>query len=149
MSYQLAQMNIARFLYPADDPRLEGFISQLDTINALAENSPGFVWRLKTEAGNSLDVRGFDDPSILVNMSVWTDCESLFEYTYHSEHVKVFADRAQWFEKRPGKPPLVLWWIESGTIPTVEEGRRRLDLLAEQGPSPAAFTLKKRFDPPV
>ena len=148
-TYHLAQYNVARALYPLDDPRMQGFVTQLDTINALAERTPGFVWRLKSDSGNSTDINPYDDPHMIINMSVWEDPDSLFEFTYHTDHVKVFADRLQWFERMKGQPSLVLWWVEAGVIPDEYEGKRRLELLADEGPSPKAFTLKKRFDPPA
>ena len=49
--FHLAQLNIGRFRAPLDDPIMEGFRTQLDPINALADQSPGFVWRLQTEDG--------------------------------------------------------------------------------------------------
>ena len=91
--------------------------------------------------------QAYEDPKILVNMSVWEDVESLFDYTYHSDHVRLFANRNQWFERRDKAPSLVLWWINAGDIPTVEEGKRRLEILAQNGPGPEAFTIKNRFPP--
>ncbi|CAM2006353.1 DUF3291 domain-containing protein [Acanthopleuribacter pedis] len=146
--YHLAQYNIARALYPLDDERMHGFMSQLDAVNALAEAAPGFVWRLKSDSGNSTDIQLYEDARIVVNMSVWTDPDTLFEYTYHSDHVKVFADRHQWFERRTKQASLVLWWHPADETPSGEEGKKRLAYLQEHGPSPHAFTLKKRFDKP-
>ena len=146
--YHLAQINIAYCLYPIDDPRMNGFTSQLDAINALAESSPGFIWRLQTDEGHSVSIQAYDDPKIIVNMSVWKDVDALFDYTYHSPHVKVFADRNQWFERRTKEPTLALWWIPAGHIPTAEEGKQRLAILAEKGPTGEAFTIKKRFPAP-
>ena len=147
-SYQLAQINIAHALYPLDDDRMHGFTSQLDAVNALADEAPGFIWRLQSDSGHAADIQAYDDPNILVNMSVWEDADALFEYVYHSGHVKVFASRGDWF-KRPQKnnPTATLWWIPTGHIPTAEEGKARLTILAEKGPSPEAFTIKKRFPP--
>ena len=113
MTHHLAQVNIARLLAPIDDPRLADFVAQLDSINALAEQSPGFVWRLKTEAGNATDVVFNDDPFVIVNMSVWESVESLRDYTYSSKHIEVFRRRAEWFEK-PAKPTYCLWWAPVG-----------------------------------
>ena len=53
MHHHLAQINLARLIAPLDDPRIADFVAQLDTINALAEQSPGFVWRLQDESGNA------------------------------------------------------------------------------------------------
>ena len=145
--YCLAQINVGRMSYPLEDPRMEGFRSQLDAINALADRSPGFVWRLQSDEGDATAIRAFDDPMMLVNLSVWTDVDALFEYVYHSDHVKVFANRGQWFEKLD-TPQLACWWLPAGELPTLEEGRRRLALLGERGPTAEAFTIKQRFPPP-
>src|SRR4051794_23521551 len=106
----LAQINIARLIAPIDDPRIADFVAQLEPINALAEQAPGFVWRLQSASGNATDMSYNDDPFIIVNMSVWKSVEALRDYTYTSKHVEVFRDRARWFEKAD-QPHYCLWWI--------------------------------------
>jgi Domain of unknown function (DUF3291) len=55
--YQLAQINIARMVAPLTDPVMADFVANLKPINALAEASPGFVWRFQTEQGDAaLDI---------------------------------------------------------------------------------------------
>src|SRR5215510_773225 len=98
----LAQVNVARMLEPLDSPRMAGFVARLDEINALADRSPGFVWRLQTEAGNATDLRPFDDDRILLNMSVWETIEALRAYVYESAHREVLRERHSWFEKFDG-----------------------------------------------
>lgn len=146
--YHLAQINIAPMKAPLTDPIMEGFVSQLDAINALAEASPGFVWRLKTEEGDATALRVFDDASIIINMSVWESVESLKTYVYQSDHVNVLRARKKWFT-RMETPQMVLWWIPAGTIPTPEEAKQRLALLHERGSTPEAFTFRSAFPPPV
>src|SRR2546429_3938611 len=97
--HQLAQINIARLIAPIDDPRIAEFVNQLDPINRLAEESPGFVWRLQSESGNATDIAYNDDPFIIVNMSVWESIETLPDFAYKSDHARVLRDRAKWFEK--------------------------------------------------
>jgi heme-degrading monooxygenase HmoA len=143
--YCLAQANIARMLAPPDDPLLADFVAQLDRINALAESSPGFVWRYVSDARKPED-REYDDPMLLFNMSVWESAEHLYDYAYRSDHARVFADRRKWFEKL-SQPQVVLWWVPSQHRPTVAEAQQRLNLLAAQGPSPRAFTFRVRYDP--
>jgi uncharacterized protein DUF3291 len=143
----LAQINIARFKAPIDDPLLAGFVEMLDPINALADVAPGFVWRLQTDAGNATSIHAFDDDLILVNMSVWASIEELNAFVYRSGHFEVFRRRREWTEHME-RAYLALWWIPGGTIPTVEEGKRRLDLLIERGPMPEAFTFKQTFPAP-
>ena len=146
--YHLAQVNIGRLRAPLEDPIMEGFRSQLDPINALADRSPGFVWRLQTEDGNATAIRPFDDDDrMAINMSVWESLEALQQYVYRSAHVGPLRDRKQWFEPLEG-PILALWWITAGHIPTVAEAKARLELLKERGPSAEAFTFRSPFPPP-
>jgi hypothetical protein len=131
-----------------DDDVMAGFVARLDSLNALADASPGFVWRYQTEAGNATEIRVFDDKLILFNMSVWESVEALEEYVYRSNHVEALQKRAEWFE-RPTKAPLVLWWVEDGNIPSVEDAKEHFDMLWRDGPSAAAFSFKERFAPPA
>ena len=146
--YHIAQINIARMLVPIDDPLMSDFVAQLENINRIAEQTAGFVWRLQSEEGDATAIRVFDDPLILVNMSVWESIEALYDFTYHGSHVGVFRDRAKWFEK-PSKAPLTMWWIPAGTTPTAEEGRQRLEHLWQHGPTEFAFTFKNKFPQPI
>jgi len=143
-THHIAQLNIARAKAPLDTPLLADFVTQLDAVNALAEASAGFVWRLKSDSGNATDIRAYDDPLMIVNMSVWESIEALFDFAYRTSHTKVMNRRKEWFESLAG-PHMVLWWIPAGTIPTVEEAKRRLDHLAAHGPTATAFTFKVRF----
>ncbi len=142
--YHLAQFNIARMRVPIDHPEMADFVAELEGINKLAEDSPGFVWRLQGDEGDSTDIRAFNDPMLLVNMSVWESVESLKEYTYRSDHVRIFKMRKKWFDKPEG-PSMVLWWVPTGHHPTIQEAEKRLKLLETEGPSPRAFTFAKPF----
>jgi uncharacterized protein DUF3291 len=143
---QLAQVNIGRLRAPLEDPLVAGFVARLDEINALADRSPGFVWRLQTAAGNATYLRPFDDDRILFNMSVWESIEALQDYAYRSAHVEVLRQRHDWFEKFEGAY-LALWWVPAGHIPSIDEAKRRLAHLDATGPSSFAFTFKVRFPP--
>lgn len=145
MSHQLAQVNIASIRAPLDSAIMRDFVSALDEINALAEKSPGFIWRFKTESGNATSVQPFPDPHIIVNMSVWQDLPTLKDYTYRSMHGRFFARRAEWFEKM-NSPHLALWWIPAGTRPTLEDAKARLQAIAAHGDTPQAFTFRSVFD---
>jgi Domain of unknown function (DUF3291) len=147
LRYQLAQANIGRLRAPIDDPIMEGFRSQLDPLNALADRSPGFVWRLQTEDGNALAIRPFADERMAINMSVWESLEALQQFVYRSAHVGPLRDRKEWFEPIEG-PILVLWWIPAGHVPTVAEALERLQRLKQNGPSPDTFTFRTPFPPP-
>ena len=148
MLYHLAQINIGRLIAPIDDPRLVDFVAQLDTVNALADTAPGFVWRLQSESGNATGIAYSDDPLIIVNMSVWESVEALQDFTYGSRHIGVFRDRARWFEKM-SKPTYCLWWVPAGHRPTVAEGGERLTHYQERGATPYAFWFSQRYPAPA
>jgi hypothetical protein len=148
MTFHLAQINIARLIAPIDDPKIAGFVSQLDFINALAEHSAGFVWRLKSDSGNSTDIAYDDDPFVIFNMSVWESIETLRDFAYHSDHRKVFQDRANWFEKM-AKPNYCLWWIPVGHTPAVSEGRERLEHYQLHGATSYSFWFSQTFSQPT
>jgi hypothetical protein len=146
-SYYIAEINIARMRAPIDDPLMKDFVDRLAEINALADRSPGFVWRLADASGTGATaVQAFEDPKILVNLSVWESIEALWDYTYKSGHSGPLGDRKKWFEPMEG-PFLALWWVRPGEVPTVDEGKRRLLLLKTHGPTSEAFTFKERFPP--
>ncbi len=147
MSWHLAQINIGRLIAPIDDPQIAEFVSQLEPINALADKSLGFVWRLQTEAGNATDIPYSDDPFMIVNMSVWESVGALRDYVYRSDHVQAFRDRAKWFEKMD-KPSYCLWWVPVGHRPTVGEGRERMEHYQKNGATPYAFWFSQQFPSP-
>jgi hypothetical protein len=144
---QLAQINIARLVAPIDDPRIAEFVAQLDEVNALADQSAGFVWRLKSDSGNATDITYSEDPFVIVNMSVWESIESLKEFTYGSRHLSVFRDRQKWFEKMP-LPHYCMFWIPDGHIPTVRQARERLEHYQKHGATTQAFWFSQPFPAP-
>jgi hypothetical protein len=144
--YQLAQLNLAKAKFPLDSKALRGFTDNLDRINLLAENSLGFIWRLQTEDGDATGIDHFGADTI-VNMSVWQDIESLHNYVYRSAHIEVMSRRKEWFH-RFESVYAVLWWVELGHLPSLEESEQRLASLASKGPTSCAFTFKQSFPPP-
>jgi len=146
-AWHLAQINVARLAAPEGDPRVQPFFDALDAVNALAEASPGFLWRLTGEGNNATDLQPTADPLLIVNMSLWTDAESLFDYVYRSAHTPVMGRRRDWFERFEGAYH-ALWWVPAGTIPTINDGLSRLWHLDRFGPSAQAFTFKARFPAP-
>ena len=147
ISHHLAQINVARGRAPLDDPSMADFVAQLDAVNALAEESPGFVWRLKADDGaSSIYLQAFDDERMLINMSVWESIEALRSFVYRSQHANVLRARKTWFEPMTA-PSLALWWVVAGHLPTIDEGKARLERLARLGPTPQAFTFKDSFLP--
>lgn len=145
--WHLAQINIGRLVAPHDDPRVAGFFDALDRINALAEASSGFVWRLQSDSGNATDIAVAPDPLFIINMSVWQDAESLFGFVYRSAHTEIMAQRKNYFERFPTAYQ-ALWWIRAGELPTVNDGLSRLWMLDRFGPGPDAFTFKQRYPQP-
>ena len=148
MDWQLAQVNIGRLRARVDHPLIADFVAGLDRINALADRTPGFVWRLQTEDGNATAIRpDADDELLAINLSVWESIEALADYVYRSEHVTFMRRRKDWFERFTGAY-LALWWIPAGTVPTVAEAMDRIASLERHGPTPTAFTFKHPFGPP-
>jgi len=140
--FHLAQVSIARMRAPLVSPAMAEFAAQLPAVNAAADRSPGFVWRLATPDGDAAAVRAYDDPLILFNLSVWESVEALKAFTYNGGHLAAFRDRASWFE-RPAEAPLALWWIPAGHLPGVEEAVERLAFRREHGDTAVAFPLAR------
>lgn len=144
--YHLAQVNIGRIRAELDDPTMHGFVSQLAELNALADGAPGFVWRLQTSEGNATYLRPWDDPRMLLNMSVWESIESLKHYVYKTAHAKMLPRRQEWFE-RLSSVYAALWWVPVGHLPGIDEANKRLAYLEAHGPTQFAFTFKTTFPP--
>lgn len=125
---------------------MRGFVVALDPVNRIAERSPGFVWRLGSSQSHGATTLCDGSFPVIVNLSVWESYEALHAFVYHSPHGAYLRRRARWFEPSP-QPSTVLWWVEAGQRPTVEEALRRLRHLRAHGPSPQAFTLRRRFEP--
>ena len=145
--YHLAQVNISRLLAPIDDPLIADFKAALDPINTLAESSPGFVWRLKSDGGNATDIQAFDDELVIVNMSVWESLDALRAFAFQSAHTPFMKRRKEWFSKFPSNQ-VALWWVLEKHIPTVDETKKRLQSLDTQGDTPFAFTFRTLFPAP-
>ena len=144
--WQLAQVNIGRLRAPVDHPMIKDFVDNLAPVNALAEASPGFVWRLTGEGDDATDLQPYEDPLIAINMSVWTDIPSLGAFVYRGDHVQIMRRRRDWFEHMDVY--MVLWWVPAGHRPTIDEAKDRLALLEAHGPTPQAFTFKAPFPAP-
>jgi hypothetical protein len=149
-SHHLAELNVGTLKYPLDDPRMIDFTANLAPINALAERSPGYVWRLVDDSAvsaTSLRPLGAD---VIINLSVWTDVESLRDYVFRSGHLDFLRRRTDWFERpRPGEPSTVLWWLPAGQLPTVDDAVRRLQSLRRHGSTPQAFSFREVYPPAV
>ncbi|AGY56759.1 DUF3291 domain-containing protein [Gloeobacter kilaueensis] len=145
--YHLAQFNIGRMKGSLDSPVMADFVARLDEINALADAYSGFIWRLRTEAGDATAMRPYQDDRIIVNLSVWQGLDALREYVYRSLHSEVMRRRREWFERMEASY-YVLWWIPAGHIPSVAEAKERLEYLQIMGESAHAFTYSHPSPPP-
>jgi len=145
--WHLAQVNVGRMYGQRGDAVVAGFYAELDRINAVADASPGFVWRLTGDGNDATDLRPTPDPFFLINMSTWTDADALFAYVYRTAHVGVMAGRREWFDRMDGAHQ-ALWWVPAGHRPTPDDALAKLWLLDNFGPSPQAFTFKARFPAP-
>lgn len=134
----LAELNIGRIRYPLDHPRMADFTNNLTVVNGIADRSPGFVWRLQDTDGNASSIRVFDDPQIIVNVSVWENVEALERYVWQTVHKRFYGRRHEWFDKYQG-PYFVMWWVPVGHRPTIQEAIGRLDHLKQRGPTDHAF----------
>ncbi len=140
----LAQVNIAEMIAPIDSPVMADFVNNLDRINAMAEQSNGFVWRLKGDEGNATAIRVFDYDFLIINMSVWEDIDTLFDFTYKTAHVEILKRKKEWFQRMP-KMHMAFWYVEKGHTPTPDEAKERLNYIREHGETPYAFTFKGGF----
>jgi hypothetical protein len=144
MTYQLAQINVARFLLPAAHEANRDFTDNLARVNALAEQQPGFVWRL---VGEAPDADVFGDPNLAINLSVWADMESLAEFVYRNPaHRDIMRRRREWFDKLQFY--MALWWVPAGHRPTVSEGKAAIDRIAQSGSTAGAFLFNRPFPSP-
>jgi hypothetical protein len=138
MNRHLAELNIGRLLHPLDDPRMADFADNLDRVNGIADRSEGFVWRLKSDNGNATSIQAFDDPRIIINISLWESVDALEKYVWQTVHKRFYGRRHEWFDRFEG-PYFVMWWVPAGHRPTVEEALERLQSLKDNGPSDFAF----------
>jgi hypothetical protein len=141
---RIAQVNIALPREPLDSPALAEFVANLEPVNALADAAPGFVWRLEDDSGDATSIRVFDDERLIINMSVWESIEALWDFVYAGGHLEVMRRRREWMTKM-ASTYLCLWWVHDGHLPTTDEAKQRLEHLGEHGPTPHAFTFKRRF----
>jgi hypothetical protein len=139
----LAELNVGRFKYPTSDPRMAGFMDNLDRVNAIAERSPGFVWRLKGDNNNATEFRIGDDYA--VNLSVWETPKALEDYVFKTVHVQFYKKRALWFDALE-KPHMVFWWVPEGHLPTLQEAMERLEHYQAHGASDFAFGWAEVID---
>ena len=140
----LAQINIAKAKTDLDSVLMREFVGNLEPVNALADNSPGFVWRLQDDSGDATSIQLFDDPLIIINMSVWQDIQSLKDFMFKTHHLEFLQRKDEWFNKL-AEANHAMWFVQPGHIPSVEEGKQRLFHLRENGESEYAFTFRSKL----
>jgi hypothetical protein len=140
----LAEFNVARIRYPLDDPRMAEFVDNVERVNKLAEQIDGFVWRLQDDSGHAMNMRVYDDPAILPNLTLWRSAEGLERFVWQTVHGRFYRRRETWFV--PIETPLVMWWVEADERPSMAEGVRRRDRLMAEGASDYAFGWESLAD---
>jgi hypothetical protein len=144
--HELAQLNIATLKAPIDSPLLADFVANLDRVNALAERSAGYRWRLQSDDGDATAFRPFGE-DVIVNMSTWRDPQALRNFVFSPGHMEIMRRRGEWFE-RSAEATMVLWWVPCGHRPTLAEAGARLEQLRRNGASAHAFSFRTLFPPP-
>jgi hypothetical protein len=145
-AYHLAQVNVARAKAEMNTETMRGFMDQIDAMNALADTADGFIWRMVGDGGDYTSIRPFDDPLVIMNISLWRDVDSLKNYVYKTTHMDIVRARHAWFDKMSDIQQ-ALWWIPAGQRPTALEAREKLELLRRLGATPEAFTFAQTFPP--
>ena len=112
------------------------FVENVDRVNGLADKIEGFVWRLKDESGHAMNMRVYDDPTILPNLTVWENVEALERFVWQTLHRRFFPARRM---VRAGRDHAGLVADSAGHRPDMAEGVARLDHLIAHGPSDHAF----------
>ena len=134
----LAQLNIATLRHPIDDPRIADFVDALPVVNGAGEQSPGYLWRLQSDSGDATDIQVFDDPLVIVNLTVWQSLDALKAFAYRGVHRDFFRRRADWFVA--GSSRTALWWLPASVVPSTDDAKRRLDFIDAVGASPPMAT---------
>ena len=135
---KLAELNVGYAQYPLDDPRMAGFMTNLDRINALAERAPGFVWRMQSGSGNATDIDVPGDANMISNLSVWDDVASLGHYVFNTAHARFYDRKEAWFQTMT-RPHFVMWHVPDNHRPNLVEAMDRLAHLTAHGSSDHAF----------
>lgn len=125
----LAQVNIARARFDFDAPEMADFMRGVDLVNGVADRSPGLIWRLDDPSGG---MNPGPHPRDIVNLSVWTDVKALSDFLRNTVHRHFVQHKDKWFLP-PDQAHVVMWSVNPGTRPTLEEGLARLAALRGSG----------------
>lgn len=166
--HRLAFMTFSILRAPYGDPIVQEFDDRTPTTFAEAEGSEGFIDRAKpvedvawmtnyqkdwgrwgpfavprfynggTSRGHTYQAQ---------TLSLWKDLISVWTFCYRGMHHRAaLKGKTAWFGKQSW-PIYCAWWISLDHQPTWPEACRRLEHLADHGPTPVSFTFKAAFDP--
>jgi len=127
------QFNVARARWDLDDPRMKPFFDAVPPVNALAERTPGFVWRLEDDS-EMMATYFSHEPRFTMTLSVWESVESLRHFTWNTLHKKLRLKTHDWFEKMD-EAYLAIWPIADGHRPSPAEAIEKLTELRRTGPA--------------
>lgn len=137
----LAELNVGRLIAPTDDPRVSEFMENLDRINGLGKRMPGFVWMMEGSGepgtGNTEAAIG-GDPQYVSNLSVWETQAQLETFVFGTLHDKFMRRGKEWFEDLASMH-FVMWWVEEGARPSLDEALAKLAYREAHGDSDLAF----------
>lgn len=135
----LAELNISRWKVPATSQVARGFVDYVARVNSVAERSEGFVWRLLDEERDEHGRNAIcPDNDTVMTLSVWETPDHLEEFVWKTVHKRIYDGKDQWFEQMESHH-MVLWWVEEGHTPSLEEAKERLDHLDANGDTDFAF----------
>jgi hypothetical protein len=148
--FYIAHTNIGVLRSSINSLLLSDYASAFDEINSLADASEGHVWRYIADARDNSQ-RFFEDPNMLINISVWKTIDSLKVFTYKTIHGEYYARRKKWFKDwnlRLEAHHMALWWVPAYHKPSIQEAVARAQSLSQKGPSSFAFDFKSPFPQP-
>ncbi|MGL4404995.1 MAG: DUF3291 domain-containing protein [Notoacmeibacter sp.] len=133
----IAQLNFSVWKIDDTSDAAAPFNDNLARMNALAERSEGFIWRFKDE-NNTTGITVLGGPETILTLSVWQSAKHLEAFAFNTVHRKIYERKAEWFAKLQSHH-LVMWNIEAGHLPTLDEAKERLDHLDKHGNTDFAF----------
>ena len=135
----LAELNISKWKLDPLSPEAAGFTDNVARINNLAERSDGFVWRLLDEKRDDEGRNAVcDGPDVVMTLSVWETVNQLEQFVWNTVHKQIYNGKDQWFNHMESHS-LVMWNVDQGHEPTLEEAKERLDHLNRYGDTDHAF----------
>ncbi len=153
---RLALYTFGMFRKPAADPANDGFHALNDAVLARVDRAKGLIARSGYQSDGDATSWGAEvlprfytergDGWSPATLSLWTDLESLFAFTYSGLHAAALRRGREWFQT-PEWPPLVMWWhTDAGCYPTWADGVWRHAHLHDHGPTLTAFDFNSPFD---